>query len=582
MANANSTLGLDTPSMAQARAQQNRARLDRDAVQIATRIEQRTEVVGRLDSELERAALQRKLQRAQFQRTYQAAMPSRQTSDWSLSQTSANSESRRSLRGLRARSREEQRNNGPVKKVIAMYGNEVVGPEGMTLSDVIEGDEDNEQDTALNELVIEGFKEWAKMENASSSGEMSWPDQQKLAMETVARDGEVLIRKRFDAPNPFGFALQFMDVAWLDETFNTILPNGNRVLMSIELDDFDRRVAYYLTRPSSDYLYPEYGSPLMRTRVPASEIIHTFLITEHEAQVRGIPWLHAIMEMLHTQRGYVDAELYASRRGACVTDYLIPPKNDEYNELYSGDDAKAAQVVPGYTPGAINEVEPAGQQIVPPGWDVKGTDPKHPNANFDGFMKGSSRYIAAGSLVPYFRMFSDLEGVNYTSSRAGDNEAHDFYRFLQRWLKDHLCRRVFFDVVKSGMLTGAIPIGIADYVRLDPTFDPRGWDSVDRQKDATADIMNIGAALDTHTRVAAERGYNWRKIVKKLGAEKKMLEAAGVTSEAFMPKIAAAPENMGGGAPGGKGQPGDGNQPPPAEEGGKGPDSKPSTSPADS
>jgi lambda family phage portal protein len=483
----------------------------------------------------------RRARGARLTRTYQAAMPSRQTSDWSLSQTSANSETRRSLRWLRARSREEQRNNGPVKKVIAMYSNNVVGPEGLTLSDAIEGDEENQQDAQLNDDVIAAFNEWAKPENASASGEMSWVDQQTLLMETVARDGECLIRKRFDAPNPFGFALQFMDVAWLDETFNTILPNGNRVLMSVELDDFDRRVAYYFTRPSSDYLYPEYGSPLMRTRVPASEVYHLFLMTEHETQVRGIPWLHAIMEMLHTQRGYVDAELYASRAGACVTDYLSPPKNDEWNELFDSDEVKAAQQVPGFEAGTQRELETAMQQILPPGWTAQSNDPKHPNTNFAGFLKGTSRYIAAGSLVPYFRMFSDLEGVNYTSSRAGDNEAHDFYRYLQRWLKQ-FARRVFFDVTKSGMLTGAMPVGASDYSRLAPVYDARGWDSVDPEKDSTAAIMDIGAALDTRTRVLAERGLNFRKVVKKLQQEEKILKDAGIQISAFKPKVPAGAE----------------------------------------
>lgn len=536
------SLELDNRSIAQARAKRNHELLARDALQLVTRIEQRGELLARLDSQLERAQLERKLQHAQLARSYQAAMFSRQTSDWSLAQTSANSETRRALRGLRARSREEQRNNGPVKKVIEMYGSNVVGPEGMTLSDVIEGDDDSEQDAQLNEDIIAAFNEWAKPENASSSGKLSWADQQKLAIETIARDGEVLIRKRI-ANNPFGFTLQFIDVAWLDETFCTILPNGNRVLMSIEIDDMDRPVAYYLTRPSTDYLYAEYDGTMFRTRVPADRIYHLFIVTEHETQVRGIPWLHAILEMLHTQRGYVDAELYASRAGACQTDYLIPPKNDEWNDLYDGDSAKAAQAADGFAPGAVRELEVAVQQILPPGWDAKSNDTKHPNTNYESFMKGTSRYIAAGSLVPYFRMFSDLNGVNYTSSRAGDNEAHDFYRWLQRWLRDHLCRPVFFEVARSGMLTGAMPIDIIDFGRVEPTFDARGWDSVDPEKDSNAAISDIGAALDTHTRVCAERGFSFRKVVKKLAQEKKLLAEAGIESKAFMqktePKLAA-------------------------------------------
>ena len=204
-----------------------------------------------------------------LRRTYKAALATNQTADWSLAQTSANAEVRRSLRGLRARSRELQRNNALFKRFIWMMGQNIVGPEGITLIDVIEGDEENELDATLNEQVIKGFEEWSKPENASTSGKLSWADQQKLAIETVARDGEVLIRKRIDSPNKFGFALQVLDVTWLDETFNTILTNGNRVLMSVELDSFDKPAAYWLTRPPSDFLYSEYGPLKPRTRVPA-------------------------------------------------------------------------------------------------------------------------------------------------------------------------------------------------------------------------------------------------------------------------------------------------------------------------
>src|SRR6185369_10726794 len=177
------------------------------------------------------AIARREAARRNFVRTYKAALPTNQTADWSLAQTSANAEIRRSLRGLRARSRELQRNNALFKRFCWMMGQNTVGPEGITLIDVVEGDEENELDTELNEQIIKAFEDWAKPENASTSGKLSWADQQKLAVETVARDGEVLIRKRIDARNKYGFALQVLDVTWLDETFNTILTNGNRVLM---------------------------------------------------------------------------------------------------------------------------------------------------------------------------------------------------------------------------------------------------------------------------------------------------------------------------------------------------------------
>jgi lambda family phage portal protein len=503
------TLNLDLPSFAQIRSKQAAARLE---------------------------AARRNV------RTYKAALPTNQTSDWSLAQTSANAEVRRSLRGLRARSRELQRNNALFKRFIWMMGQNIVGPEGMTLSDVVDGDEENELDAELNEQIIKAFREWSLPENASTSGKLSWADQQKLAIETVARDGEVLIRKRIDAPNKFGFALQFLDVTWLDETFNAVLNNGNRVLMSVELDSFDKPVAYWLTRPSSDFLYPEYGPLKPRTRVPAEEIMHLFIVTEHEAQARGVPHGHAVMEMLNTLNGYVDGELYKNRAAACVTDYLIPPKNDEHNEFYEKDEL---QSVEGFESGAVRELDTAVQQILPPGWDIKSNDPNLPAGNFDPFVKGAERYVASGLNVPYFRLASDLEGVNYTSSRAGDNDARDLYRFFQRWLRDHFCRPVIFAWAREQLLHNAAPIRALDYARLNPTYNARGWDSVDPEKDSNAAVNNIDNALDTHTRVLAERGLDFRQVVKKLKRENQQLADAGIVKPSKLKAQAAPPPRQG-------------------------------------
>src|SRR6185369_2364655 len=106
--------------------------------------------------------------------------------------------------------------------------------------------------------------------------------------------------------------LNFRDVSWLDESYCAINDAGNRVIMSVEYNDYDRPVQYWLTRPSSDYLFSEYdrGRPF-RTPVPADQIIHKFLPTEDELQARGVPWASAAMEPIHVLGGIVNAELYA-------------------------------------------------------------------------------------------------------------------------------------------------------------------------------------------------------------------------------------------------------------------------------
>ena len=124
--------------------------------------------------------------RPRRRRGFNAASINRLTNDWLTAIVSADEEARRSLRRLRARSRELWMNNDYAVKFLGLLQNNVVGPQGIMPQMVIaEGRPTKEQPTPprdkFAEVVIEReFKRWTKMENASASGDMSFRDQQRL------------------------------------------------------------------------------------------------------------------------------------------------------------------------------------------------------------------------------------------------------------------------------------------------------------------------------------------------------------------------------------------------------------------
>jgi lambda family phage portal protein len=358
-------------------------------------------------------------------RSYQAARRNRLTADWESVPTSQNWELRYSLRTLRARARTLSRNNSHFKKFLSMCRNNVIGPAGMKLQ-VRATDSKGQLDTAVNKQVEEAFKVWAYPENASVTGKLSWKDQQTLFIHTLARDGEVLVRM-LPADNPFGFTLKFYDVNWLDETYNATLTNGNRVIMSIEVDALDRPVAYYFTPPPTEYQYRQQEFK-QRTRVAASEIIHKFLVNDDECQVRGVPWGHTAMLDLHMVKGYTDAEVTSARVGAAKMGFFIPPAEDEFA---GGIDENA-----GAKPDLMMDVEAGVLEELPAGYDFKTFDAQHPNANVSAFVKVLLRGVAAGLDVSYNSLANDLEGVNFSSIRAGLLEERDVWRSLQA-VDDH-------------------------------------------------------------------------------------------------------------------------------------------------
>ena len=74
----------------------------------------------------------------------------------------------------------------------------------------------------------------------------SWLDIQRVVLRSVARDGSVLIRKVRGFDNEFRFALQVLEADLLDIDYNAQLKNGNKVRMGIELDKWERPVAYHI------------------------------------------------------------------------------------------------------------------------------------------------------------------------------------------------------------------------------------------------------------------------------------------------------------------------------------------------
>ena len=487
----------------------------------------------RLDLELppmsqvvaERRAVAQK-RRAALQRTYAAAQINRLTSDFVSTRTSANMELRRGLRTLRARARELARNDDYMKRFLSMTASNVIGPSGIKLQPRAM-DASGNPDERLNKAVSRAWERWSHKEFASASGKLSWRDAQRLHVRTLARDGETLAQF-VEADNPFGFALKFVNVDWLDETYNVINPdNGNRVLMSVEVDSFGREVAYYLTPPAYDYLYPENGRARQRQRVLADDFIHDFLIFEDEEETRGLPWAHTAMLRLHNLGQYEEAEIIASRVAACKGAYLIPPVDDSDAGL--GDDDLHPQLPDSIEPGMTEEL--------PPGYDVKVVDPTHPNANVAGFSKVILRGVAAGLDVDYVTLANDLEDVNFSSMRGGLIETRDVYRGIQAHTVEHFCRPVYLRWLRAAIFMGAIDgARAADFSRLaEPKWQPRGWDWVDPMKDVQATVLAINNGLDSHIDALAERGEDFEHIARNLKAAKDLAEALDINISAGAP-----------------------------------------------
>ncbi len=109
------------------------------------------------------------------------------------------------LRPLRIRSRHLAKNNDYAKRFFNLLETNVVGPKGIVLQARIKN-ERGELDKADNNHLESEWKNWGKKGVCTVDGKLSFVDYQKLFMETIARDGEAIIRKIRNWPgNRFKF-----------------------------------------------------------------------------------------------------------------------------------------------------------------------------------------------------------------------------------------------------------------------------------------------------------------------------------------------------------------------------------------
>ena len=226
----------------------------------------------------------------------------RLTYNWPVLNLSSDAEIRANLKPLRARSRDLAINNDYGRKFIGMVIANVIGPAGIGLKMNIKDPASATPDTAANALITEAWRTWGKLGNCDVTGQLSWRDAQRLCIQSIARDGEVLIRKVRGFDNPSGFALQFIEADQLDDTYNYMAGNGNEIRMGVELDRWKRPVAYHLlAEHPGDF---QFQLPAQRYEiVPASDILHIY-IKDRALQTPRRP-LDAQRHDAHEQPGWL-------------------------------------------------------------------------------------------------------------------------------------------------------------------------------------------------------------------------------------------------------------------------------------
>lgn len=458
-------------------------------------------------------------------RNYSGANVGRLFSSWQAFSQPADVEIKSSITVLRARARELVRNNDYCKKYVEMVRKNVVGSNGITLQ-VRSKDPRGTLDTVANTQIETNFAKWGKKGNCDITGKYSWRDIQNIFIESVATDGEILVRILFDRKK--GLQLQLIESDMLDERFNDLSRN---VSMGIEYNTDGRAIAYHVFKyhPAS-MQSTTIGNN--RERIPADEIIHAY-ISDRASQGRGVTWFRTAMTRLKMLEGYEEAELTAARVAAAKMGFYTSPAGETYN----GDDNDNG------TP--IMDAEPGTFEVLPEGWDFKSYDPQHPSTAFSDFVKSTLRGVASGLGVSYNYLSGDLEGVSYSSIRAGVLDERDTWRDIQAWMIETLCDKVYEKWLEYALLTKNLPLPMEKFDKFNAgTWQPRGWAWVDPLKDMQASILAINAGLKTAQMVASEQGLDIEDVYLQISQEQAMREKLGIKTDFNLKQEAIDAQNQ--------------------------------------
>ena len=455
-------------------------------------------------------------------RMFEGARVNRLTSDWVTTGTSADAEIRASLSALRNRARQLVRDSDYARQALRAISSNVVGT-GIGFQSQVKRQRGNRLDTPTNDAIERAWAEWSRGKYCHCAGKLSFAEIQSLAIRSVAESGEVLIRmvKQSFGGSAVPLGLEVIEADLLDDTYNGIAPGtGNNVRMGVEIDRWQRPVAYwFLDKHPGDYQYPQatVTNAQNRTRVPAEEIIHLFLM-DRPMQTRGVSWFASAIKRLHHLAGYEEAEIVRARASSALMGFITSPEGE-----LVGDDVYDGERVSTFQPGVWKYLQP-GESVTVPSLDA-------PDGQFEPFLRSMLRAVSAGMGVSYENLSHDFSQTNYSSSRLSLLEEREHWRSLQRWLIENLNQRVFEQWLDLAVLSGVLNLPIYE---VDPEryrkvrWMPRGWGWVDPQKEVAAYKEAIRCGFKTLSQVVGEQGGDLDELLAARKAELEKLEELGI------------------------------------------------------
>jgi len=216
--------------------------------------------------------------------------------------------------------------------------------------------------------------------------------------------------------------------------------------------------------------------------------------------------------------GRVDRFTYCSSEDGIFT-------KTESGEGYQGEEDAFGNTITTAEPGTFEEL--------PVGTDFRAFDPQHPNGQFGVFVKSCLRSVASGLGVSYNTLANDLEGVNYSSIRAGLLEEREEWKGVQRFVIEHVVEPIFREWLSYALLSDALDLPAAKLEKFESVeWKPRRWQWVDPLKDTQANVVAVANGFKSRRAIISETGGDIEDTFEEIAADNQLAESKGVELDA--------------------------------------------------
>lgn len=409
-----------------------------------------------------------------------------------LSAASANTKAVRIT--LRNRSRYEIANNGYARGIVNTISNHVIGT-GPRLQ-VETGNPE------ADEIIEREFAKWAKAVRLGA----------KLRTMQVAKrqDGEAFAILK---TNEFLSHSVKLDLSLIEADMVTAPVGALEITATscdgIDFDGFGNPKTYHVL---SKHPGTAGGAPT-DIAIPASQVLHWFRC-DRPGQFRGIPELTSSLALFAQLRRYTLATIAAAET---VANFAMVAQSN-----MAPDDETPAD--------PFEEIELTRNMltVLPQGYTLGQVDPKQPITGYKEFKSEIINEAARPFDMPFNIAACNSSGYNYSSGRLDHQTYYRGVTIEQTDCEQVVCGPLLAAWVAEGLLTGAVPSGLAPMEEWTIGWFWDGQVSADAEKDAGADEKDLANGTTTLSQIIGDRGGDWRKVMRQRQAEKKYASELGL------------------------------------------------------